>query len=200
MLRRQLGGRALVYTDRGDVESVQRAVDEDDPGSFREEAGVVVVLAAQVGHLARDEDHPLHLPVEQHVHVLDLAESGALGRAEDGGVAARPRCGPGAPARSSGRSGSRSSGRSNPITPVAGIRPGGTYSSSRIERSTRSRVSCLTATDPRATREAVATLTPAWRATSRSVDTLHFFVTRFHGGSPRPLGRKLVEILVGNPD
>ena len=88
MLRRQLGGRALVYAHRGDVEPVQRAVDEDDPRSFREQAGVVVVLAAQVGHLAGDEDHSVHVAVEQHVHVLDLAESGALGRAEDRGVAA----------------------------------------------------------------------------------------------------------------
>jgi hypothetical protein len=50
--------------------------------------------------------------------------------------------------------------------PVAGRRPGGTYSSSRIARSTRSRVSERTPSKPLITREAVATLTPAWRATS----------------------------------
>ena len=170
----QLGGRALVYTRSMGMSSVfSAAVDEDDPRSFREEAAVVVVLAAQVGHLAGDEDHSVHVAVEEHVHVLDLAESGALGRAQDRGVAAVRRAG-------LERLGDRGEDRVFEVRqqqsdqPVAGIRPGGTYSNSRIERSTRSRVSALTATEPRATREAVATLTPAWRATSRSVDTLHF--------------------------
>ena len=88
VLRRQLGSRAFVHAHGGDVEAVQRAVDEEDLGSIGKQTGVVVRLAAQVGHLAGDEDHPVHLAIEQHVDELHLAEGGALGGAEDRGVPA----------------------------------------------------------------------------------------------------------------
>ena len=89
MLRRDLAGRALVDPDRRDVERVHRAVHEDDARALGDEMRVVAVVAAQVRHLAGDEDHPLDAAVEQHVHVVDLAEGGARRVAEDRGEAAR---------------------------------------------------------------------------------------------------------------
>ena len=83
MLRRDLAGGALVDTDRGHVERVDRAVDENDPRPLVRQLQVVAVLAAQVRHLAADEDHPLDPAVEQHVHVVDLAERCLAGVAED---------------------------------------------------------------------------------------------------------------------
>src|SRR5581483_4429511 len=62
VLRRDLAGGALVDADRGDVEGMDRAVDEDDPGALVRELQVMAVLAAQVRHLAADEDHPLDTP------------------------------------------------------------------------------------------------------------------------------------------
>ena len=47
------------------------------------------------------------------------------------------------------------------MTPVSDRSPGGTYRSSRIARSTRSRVSERTLSGPLTTRDAVATLTEA---------------------------------------
>jgi hypothetical protein len=83
--RGDLAGGALVDADRGDVEPVQRAVDEDEPRALRDELRVVAVVAAEVRHLRGDEDHSLHPPVEEHVHVIDLAEGGLARVAEDRG-------------------------------------------------------------------------------------------------------------------
>jgi hypothetical protein len=74
VLRRQLAGVLLVDSDRGHVERVQRAVHEHDLRTLPDQPCVVVVVPAQVRHLARDEDHSVDLAVEEHVHVVDLAE------------------------------------------------------------------------------------------------------------------------------
>ena len=87
MLRRELARAALVDGDRGNVQRVQCAVDEHDPCAFLDEPRVVVVVAAQVRHLAGDEDHPVGAAVEQHVHVVDLAKRRRRRVAEDRGEA-----------------------------------------------------------------------------------------------------------------
>ena len=83
MLRRDLAGRALVDADVRDVEHVDGAVDEDDPGALAEQPRVVAVVGAQVGRLAGDEDHPVDAALEEHLHVLGLGDGGPADVAED---------------------------------------------------------------------------------------------------------------------
>jgi len=85
VLRRALAGVNLVDADRGNAQVVERTVDEDHPGPLLDEPRVVVVLAAHVRHLAGDEDHSVHLSVEQHVDVVHLPERSRRGRTEDRG-------------------------------------------------------------------------------------------------------------------
>src|SRR5947209_4506146 len=66
VLRRDLAGGPLVDADGGDVEGVDGAVNKDDPRAFVRELEVVAMLAAQIRHLAADEDHSLDATVEQH--------------------------------------------------------------------------------------------------------------------------------------
>ena len=87
VLGRELAGRTFVDPDRRNLERVGGAVHEDDARSFVPEAPVVPVVRAQVGDLARDEDHAVDVSFDQHVHVLRLAERGAGGVAEDRRVA-----------------------------------------------------------------------------------------------------------------
>ena len=89
VLRRNLAGCALVDSDRWDVERVHRAVHEDDARTFGDEVRIVAVVAAQVRHLAGDEDHSFDPAVEEHVDVVDLAKRGARRVAENRGETAR---------------------------------------------------------------------------------------------------------------
>jgi hypothetical protein len=77
----------LVDSDGRDGESVRAAVDEDDARAAGEQLPVVRVLAAYVRHLGADEDHALDPPLEQHLHVVHLAQHRAGRVAEDRGVA-----------------------------------------------------------------------------------------------------------------
>ena len=87
-----------------------------------EEPRVVRVVAAQVRHLARDEDHP-----------VDARGRAACGRSRPRGTRSRPCCrgsrrarsaarASPSPAASAGKIGFASSGTSRPITPVASVR------------------------------------------------------------------------------
>jgi hypothetical protein len=83
VLRRKLARVLLVDADRRHVERVQRTVDEHDLRALVDEPRVVVVVTAQIRHLARDEDHSVDLAVEQHVHVIHLAKGCRGRRAQD---------------------------------------------------------------------------------------------------------------------
>ena len=87
VLRREPAGGALVDADRGDRERLGAAVHEDEPGTPLEQLPVVRMLAADVGHLGADEEHPLDAALEQHLHVVDLAHRRAGRVAEDRGEA-----------------------------------------------------------------------------------------------------------------
>ena len=168
VLGRELARRALVDADVRHVERVDGAVDEDDPRALPEQPRVVAVVGAQVGRLARDEDHPVDAPLEKHLDVLGLGDGRPADVAEDRREAGLRRL-------RLHRLGERGEDRIDELgdeqpdraRPVSA--PGGTYSRSRIARSTRSRVSARTRADPVTTREAVARLTPARSATSRRV-------------------------------
>ena len=82
-----LPGCALVDADRRDLERGRGAVDEHEPRSLFSQAGVVPVVGAHVGDLARDEDHPFDPPLHQLVDVFRLTERRSRGVAEDGRVA-----------------------------------------------------------------------------------------------------------------
>ena len=58
VLGREAPGGALVDADRGHGQRLGAAVDEDEPGTPVEQLPVVRVLAADVGHLGADEEHP----------------------------------------------------------------------------------------------------------------------------------------------
>src|SRR5581483_947508 len=66
-LRRHLARCALVNADRRHVEQLYGAVHEYEPGALLRKLCVVGVIAAEIRHLRRDEDHPLDATVEEHV-------------------------------------------------------------------------------------------------------------------------------------
>ena len=86
-LDEMLGGDAscgaLVHADRGHVELLGSPVHEHEPRAALEQLRVVRVLAAHVGDLGRDEDHPLDAALEEHPHVVALALGRAVRVAED---------------------------------------------------------------------------------------------------------------------
>ena len=101
---------------------------------------VVLVLAAEVGDLARDEHHPVDPALEQHVDVVRFAARRAGRVAEDRREpAASPRASP-SPAASAGKIGFASSGTSSPIAPVGSRRPAGRRAG-RASRARRGRAS-----------------------------------------------------------
>ena len=122
VLGREPPGGALVDAHRGDVELRRAAVHEHEPRALAQQAPVVGVVGAQVGDLARDEDHPVDAALEQHVHVVRLARRRAA-------VLQRIVASPAAVARrsiscaSAGKIGLPSSGTSRPIAPVAAVAP-----------------------------------------------------------------------------
>ena len=81
--RGQEPGMTLVDRDAGDVEPLERTVHEDELRTLVQQPGVVLVLAAEMRHLAGDEDHPVDAPVEQHVDVVGLPERCSAGVAEN---------------------------------------------------------------------------------------------------------------------
>ena len=83
VLRRELPRGTLVDPDGRHLERLARAVHGDEPGALLTEPDVVPMIRAQVGQLARDEDHPVDPPLEQHVHVLRFPDGGAGGVAQD---------------------------------------------------------------------------------------------------------------------
>ena len=87
VLGREAPRGSLVDADRGDGKRLGAAVHEDEPRTPVEQLPVVRMLAADVGHLGADEEHPLDPALEQHLHVVDLAHRRAGGVAEDRGVA-----------------------------------------------------------------------------------------------------------------
>ncbi len=87
VLRRELPGGTLVDPDGRHLERLARAVHEDEPGTLLTKPDVVPVIRAQVGQLARDEDHPVDPPLEQHVHVLRFPDGRAGGIAQDRRIA-----------------------------------------------------------------------------------------------------------------
>ena len=93
VLGREAPGGALVDADRGDGERLGAAVHEDEPRAPVEQLPVVRMLAADIGHLGADEEHPVDPALEQHLHVVDLAHRRAGGVAEDRGEAGAGRVG-----------------------------------------------------------------------------------------------------------
>ena len=188
MLRCELARAALVDGDGGNVQRVERAVDEDDACAFLDEPRVVVVVAARVRHLAGDEDHPVGATVEQHVHVVDLAERRRRRVAEDRREAGLGRA-------LFHRLGERGEDRVLEIRDEQPDHPGRRASPRRdveqlahraLDAVARLRSDTVEAVT---TREAVATLTPACWATSRKEAMFRLCVTDLQDASKLLAGK-----------
>ena len=118
VLGRELPGRPLVDADRGDVERRRVPFTNTSRAPSAAQPGVVRVIGAKIGHLARDEDHAVDAPLEQHTDVLGLRAGRPGGVAEDRGVArfGGARCS--IACASAGKIGLPSSGTSSPTIPV----------------------------------------------------------------------------------
>jgi len=77
-----IGGHA------GELEAVDRGVDEHDRHPPGAQQPVVVVRRGDLGEVAAGEHHPRRVLVEQHVHVVGLGEPARGARAEHRGEAA----------------------------------------------------------------------------------------------------------------
>ena len=72
----------VVGRDSREVEMLRRGVDEDDRQAQLQQPRVVVVRRVGFRVLSAREDHPRHLPLEQHLDVLGLRHAARAG-AED---------------------------------------------------------------------------------------------------------------------